>query len=131
MGSDYGFGRTLREPYEEVIPRVKEAFKAEGFGVLTEIDMRQTLREKLGAEIEPYLILGACNPILAHRALGVEPEIGLLLPCNVVVRAVEEGCRVEAVDPKAVLGIVGNEQLDAIADEAKQRLRQALASLER
>src|SRR5215467_7933436 len=129
MGSQYGFGRTLREPYEEVIPRVKEALKAEGFGVLTEIDVRQTLREKLDAEMEPYLILGACNPALAHRALEVEPEIGLLLPCNVVVRAVEEGCRIEVADPKAMLGIVGNEQLDAIADEAKQRLQRALATL--
>ncbi len=89
MASQYGFGTTLRMPYNEVIPRVKEALKAEGFGVLTEIDVRQTLREKLGAEMEPYLILGACNPIPAHRALEVEPEIGLLLPCNVVIRVVE------------------------------------------
>ncbi len=131
MGSQYGFGRTLRELYEEVIPRVKEALKAEGFGVLTEIDVRQTLREKLGAEMESYLILGICNPVLAHRALEQEPEVGLLLPCNVVVRAVEGGCRVEIADPKAMLGIVGNEQLDAIADEAKQRLQRALATLER
>jgi len=97
--------------------------------VLTEIDVRQTQREKLGAEMEPYLILGACNPILAHRALDVEPEIGLLLPCNVVVRTVEDGCRVEVSDPKAMLGIVGNEQLDAIAEEAKQRLLCAIAAL--
>jgi uncharacterized protein (DUF302 family) len=130
MGSQYGFGRTLREPYEEVIPRVKEALKAEGFGVLTEIDVRQVLREKLGAEMEPYLILGACNPVLAHRALEQEPEIGLLLPCNVVVRAVEGGCRVEIADPEAMLGIVGNDQLDIIAEEAKQRLLRVVASLE-
>ena len=71
MESHYGFGTTLHAPYEEVIPRVKEALKAEGFGVLTEIDMRRTLRDKLGAEMEPYLILGACNPVLAHRALAV------------------------------------------------------------
>ena len=99
--------------------------------MLTEIDVLQTLREKLGAEMEPYLILGACNPVLAHRALEVEPEIGLLLPCNVVVRAVEGGCRVEIADPLAMLGIVGNEQLDAIAEEAKQCLQLALATLER
>lgn len=129
MASQYGFGTTLRKPYDEVVPRVKEALKAEGFGVLTEIDVRQILREKLGAEMEPYLILGACNPVLAHRALEVEPEIGLLLPCNVVVRAVEGGCRVEIADPKAMLGIVGNEQLDAIAEEAKQRLQRAIATL--
>ena len=76
-------------PYDEVIPRVKEALGFEGFGVLTEIDVRQTLDEKPGAEMGPSLILGACNPVLAHRALEVEPEIGLLLPCNGVVRAVE------------------------------------------
>ena len=130
MGSQYAFGTTLRKPYAEVIPRVKEALKAEGFGVLTEIDVRQTLRDKLGAEMEPYLILGACNPVLAHQALGIEPEIGLLLPCNVVVRVVEGGCCVEIADPQAMLGIVGNEQLDTIAAEAKQRLQRALATLE-
>ena len=117
-------------PYVQAIPRVKEALKAEGFGVLTEIDVRQTLREKLGAEMEPYLILGACNPVLAHRALEQEPEIGLLLPCNVVVRAISDGCRVEVADPKVMLGIVGNEQLDAIAEEAKQRMLRAVATLE-
>jgi uncharacterized protein (DUF302 family) len=131
MGSQYGFGTTLRKSYDEVIPSVKEALKVEGFGVLTEIDVRQTLREKLCTEMEPYLILGACNRVLAHRALEVEPEIGLLLPCNVVVRAVEGGCRVEIADPQAMLGIVGNEQLDAIAKAAKERLQRALATLER
>jgi len=80
--------------------------------------------------MEPYLILGACNPVLAHRALEQEPEIGLLLPCNVVVRAIEGGCRVEIADPEAMLGIVGNDQLDIIAEEAKQRLLRVLASLE-
>src|SRR6266568_7124908 len=130
MGSHYGFGTTLHAPYEEVIPRVKEALKAEGFGVLTEIDVRRTLRDRLGAEMEPYLILGACNPVLAHRALEQEPEIGLLLPCNVVVRAIGDGCRVEIADPQAMLGIVGNDQLDIIAEEAKQRLLRVVASLE-
>ena len=108
----------------------KKRGSAEGFGVLTEIDVRRTLREKLGAEMEPYLILGACNPVLAHRALEQEPEIGLLLPCNVVVRAVDDGCRVEIADPVAMLGIVSNERLDAIAQEAKQRLRRVVAALE-
>ncbi len=129
MGSQYSFGTTLHMPYEEAIPRVKEALKAEGFGVLTEIDVRQALRDKLGTEIEPYLILGACNPVLAHRALELEPEIGLLLPCNVVIRAVNDGCRVEVADPKALLGIVGNEQLNAIAEEAKQRLLRVTVAL--
>lgn len=130
MKTEYGFGTTLQVPYEEALPRVKEALKAEGFGVLTEIDVRRTLREKLGAEMEPYIILGACNPQLAHRALEQEPEIGLLLPCNVVVRAQGTGSRVEVADPKAMLGIVGNEQLNAIAEEAKQRLQRAVASLD-
>jgi uncharacterized protein (DUF302 family) len=130
MGSHYGFGATVHTPYEEVIPLVKEALKAEGFGVLTEINVRQTLSDKLGAEMEPYLILGACNPILAHRALEQEPEIGLLLPCNVVVRAVDGGCRVEIADPEAMLGIVGKDQLDIIAKEAKQRLLRVIAALE-
>jgi uncharacterized protein (DUF302 family) len=129
MIRQYGFGITLPEPYEQVIPRVKEALKSEQFGVLTEIDVRQTLQEKLGVETQPYLILGACNPQLAHRALEQEPDIGLLLPCNVVVRAVEGGCRVEIADPEVMLGIVGNRQLDAIAGEAKQRLQRAIASL--
>ncbi len=116
MSSRYGFGTTLQISYEEAIQRVKDALKAEGFGVLTEIDVRKTLHEKLGSEMEPYLILGACNPVLAHRALEQEPDIGLLLPCNVVVRAVNDGCRVEIADPEAMLGIVGSKPLDTIAE---------------
>lgn len=130
MNNAYGFGITLTAPYEEAIPRVKEALKAEGFGVLTEIDVRQTLREKLGVEMEPYLILGACNPPLAHRALEQEPEVGLLLPCNVVVRTQGEGSRVEIADPQAMLGIVGNPQLDILAAEARQRLQRVMSALE-
>ncbi len=129
MNTPYGFGTTLPVPYEEALPRVKEALKAEGFGVLTEIDVRQTLREKLGAQMEPYIILGACNPQLAHRALEQEPDIGLLLPCNVVVRAEGQGSRIDIADPQAMLGIVGNAQLNTVADEAKQRLQRVLAAL--
>jgi uncharacterized protein (DUF302 family) len=129
MTHQYGFGTTLQVSYEEAIPRVKDALKAEGFGVLTEIDVRQTLREKLGVEMEAYLILGACNPVLAHRALEQEPEIGLLLPCNVVIRATGSDCRVEIADPEAMLGIVGSKPLDAIAEEAKQRLQRVVAAL--
>ncbi len=131
MSKQYGFGTTLPMPYDKVIPRVKEALKAEGFGVLTEIDVRQTLREKLGTEMEPYLILGACNPTLAHQALELEPQIGLLLPCNVVVRATGDGCRIEVADPEVMLGIADSEQLKAIAEEAKRRLLRALATLKR
>ncbi len=100
MNTAYGFGISVPFSYEEALPRVKEALKAEGFGVLTEIDVRQTLHEKLNAEMEPYMILGACNPALAHRALLQEPEIGLLLPCNVVVRAEGVGSRVDIADPQ-------------------------------
>ena len=129
MTTPYGFGTTSPVPYEEAITRVKEALKAEGFGVLTEIDVRRTMREKLGAVMEPYIILGACNPPLAHRALQQEQDIGLLLPCNVVVRSEGKGSRVEVADPQAMLGIVGNEELNAVADEAKQRLQHVVASL--
>ena len=129
MTTSYGFGITLQIPYEVAIPRVKEALKAEGFGVLTEIDVRRTMREKLGAEMEPYIILGACNPPLAHRALEQEPDIGLLFPCNVVVRSEGKGSRVEVADPQAMLGIVGNEELNAVAVEAKRRLQRVVSSL--
>ena len=131
MKTTYGFGAHLDLSYDEAISRVKEALKAEGFGVLTEIDVRQTMREKLGAEMEPYIILGACNPPLAHRALQAEPDIGLLLPCNVVVRADGAGSRVDIADPQAMLGIVGSAQLGAVADEAKQRLQRVVAALSR
>ncbi len=129
MPTSYGFGTRLSMPYEEAVPRVKEALKTEGFGVLTEIDVRRTMHEKLGIEMEPYTILGACNPPLAHRALEQEPDIGLLLPCNVVVRAEGKESRVEVADPQAMLGIVGNEELNAVADEAKRRLQRVVASL--
>ena len=129
MGTDYGFGTTLEVSYEEAIPLVKEALKAEGFGVLTEIDVKQTLKDKLGVEMAPYLIFGACNPPLAHRALTAEPEIGLLLPCNVVLRTEGERTRVEIADPVAMLGIVGNPTLDAVAAEARQRLQRVVLAL--
>jgi uncharacterized protein (DUF302 family) len=129
MHTPYGFGTTSHVPYEEAIPRVKEALKAEGCSVLTEIDVRQTLREKLGVELEPSIILGACNPQLAHRALEQEPDIGLLLPCNVVVRSLGHGSRFDIADPEAMLGMVGSKQLHPIAEEAKQRLQRVVASL--
>lgn len=129
MKTTYGFGTRLNLPYDEAVGRVKEALKTEGFGVLTEIDVRQTMREKLGIEMDPYVILGACNPPLAHRALEQEPDIGLLLPCNVVVRAEGAASRVDIADPQAMLGIVGNGQLNVLADEAKQRLQRVVAAL--
>ncbi len=127
----YGFGTTLDTTYEDAIARVKEALKAEGFGVLTEIDVRKTLQEKIGEEIEPYIILGACNPKLASRALGEEREIGLMLPCNVVVRALGDETLVEIADPEAMLGASSNAALKPIAAEAKERLKRALQALEK
>lgn len=127
----YGFGTTLDLPFDQAVERVKKALKVEGFGVLTEIDVQRTLREKLGQEMERYLILGACNPQLAHQALDREREIGLLLPCNVVVREVEGGSWVGIADPQAMLSVSGNPALDDLAAEAKARLRRALDSLAR
>lgn len=118
----YGFGVDLRLPYDQAISAVTEALKAEGFGVLTNIDMQRTLREKIGVEIEPYAILGACNPPLAHSALTAEREIGLLLPCNVVVRATEHGSRVDFADPEAMMSIVGNDAVADVAVQARERL---------
>jgi len=127
--SDYGFGTTIHLPLDEAILRTKAALKAEGFGVLTEIDVRATLEEKLGVEIASYVILGACNPALAHQALQMEPEVGLLLPCNVTVRDVAGESRVSIVDPDAMLGVVANPAMRAIAGEAKERLKRVIAQL--
>jgi uncharacterized protein (DUF302 family) len=116
--------------YDEAVPRVKEAFKEQGFGTLTEIDVRATLREKIGAEVEPYVILGACNPELAHRALEAEREIGVLLPCNVVVRATGDTTTVQALDPDVMVQLPGNPAIQDIADEASRRISAALAALQ-
>ncbi|GBD18311.1 hypothetical protein HRbin27_00806 [bacterium HR27] len=125
----YGFGIDLDRPFEEVLTAVQNALKEQGFGVLTTIDVKATLKEKLGLDMERYVILGACNPPLAHRALETEREVGLLLPCNVVVREVNGKTRVEIADPKAMLGIVGNPALDELANEARSRLERALQTL--
>ncbi len=128
--TNYSFGTTVSHPYAETVTRVKDALKQEGFGVLTEIDMQATLKEKLGEDFEPYLILGACNPQLANRALQAEHEIGVLLPCNVVIHAHGDGqTRVSIMDPVAALGIVGSDAIQPIAKEARERLDRALASL--
>lgn len=126
----YGFGVDLEKPFDEVLTKVQEVLKTEGFGVLTTIDVKETLRQKLGLDMERYVILGTCNPPFAHRALETEREVGLLLPCNVVVREVDGKTRVEIADPKAMLGIVGNPALDELAAEARTRLQRALQTLE-
>ena len=125
----YGFGKHVELPYDEAVERTRAALKNQGFGVITEIDVKSTMKEKLGAEFQPYVILGACNPPLAHKALTAEPEIGLLLPCNVVVHQDGAGSRVMVMDPEAALGIVGTPELEEIAREAKSRLNKALDEL--
>jgi len=126
-----GYGRTILidDPVAEAIPRVKDALKAQGFGTLTEIDVQATLKEKLGADIDPYVILGACNPELAHRALQLEPDVGLLLPCNVVVRTHGGRTMVSALDPEVIAEMADHPELGTIADEATRLLDAALESL--
>ncbi|GAA1222158.1 DUF302 domain-containing protein [Kitasatospora nipponensis] len=126
---DYGITVTLDTPFPAAVERVRAALAEQGFGILTEIDVQATLRAKLGEEMEDYLILGACNPPLAHRALGVDRHIGLLLPCNVVVRTADGRTVVEAMDPQIMVQVTGRPELAAVADEAATRLRQALDAL--
>ena len=125
----YGFGTAVNLAYPEAVARTIELLKEEGFGVLTEIDVQRTLKEKLGAEFRRYVILGACNPPLAHRALQVEREIGLVLPCNVIVYEESGGSVVSVMDPMPALGMVGNEALRPIADEASARLHRVVDKL--
>jgi uncharacterized protein (DUF302 family) len=125
----YGLDVTLALPFDTALERTKAALKAEGFGVLTEIDVQQTLKQKIGAAFERYLILGACNPHLAYRALQAEHDLGLLLPCNVIVHDHDGGTKVSIVDPAAMLGIVENAALAAVADEARERLQRVVAAL--
>jgi uncharacterized protein (DUF302 family) len=129
----YGLRVELAIPFDTAVERATAALKAEGFGVLTTIDMRAALKEKLGRDIRPYTILGACNPALASRALDAEPEIGLLLPCNVLVYEREDGhATVAAMAPLAALGVVGdNAALLGVAVEADAKLRRALAQVAR
>ena len=124
----YALKREVDLSYEVADRRIREELAAEGFGVLTEIDVRQTLKKKLNVDMPPYVILGACNPALAHRAIQAEPDVGLLLPCNVVVRKDEASGRtvVEAMDPALMIELTGNEALDEIAGEARARLQAAL-----
>src|SRR3990170_2306072 len=123
MNSKYGFGRNVDLSFNQAVERVTQELQKEGFGVLTDIDVAATLKKKLNQNIPPYRILGACNPPLAHRALEAEPSIGLLLPCNVVVRQDEAGTvHVEFMDPNAVLELVNNPEITALASEVRQRL---------
>jgi uncharacterized protein (DUF302 family) len=127
---DYGITIRTPIPFAEAVARVREALKAQGFGVLTEIDVQATLRDKLGQDIEDYLILGACNPPLAHRALDADRKIGLLLPCNVVVRTADDQTIIEALNPQVMAEVADQPSLRPVADEATTRIRAALDSLQ-
>ncbi|MCL7453087.1 MAG: DUF302 domain-containing protein [Anaerolineae bacterium] len=126
---DYAYRAELDLPYEEAVEKVTAALKQEGFGVLTEIDVKATLKKKLDADFRRYVILGACNPPLAHRALTAELEIGLLLPCNVIVYEEDGGSVVSIVDPVSMLGVVEDPDLEPVADEARERLRRVAQAL--
>jgi uncharacterized protein (DUF302 family) len=127
----YGISTTVQLPFDQALTRTREALGSEGFGILTEIDVRATLRKKLDVEFRPYIILGACNPPLAHRALQAELDIGLLLPCNVVVYSTDDPARtvVAALDPVEALSLSGNEAVQPIAEEVRSRLQRVVASV--
>ncbi len=132
MPQPYGIRTTVKGSYEDTIPRVTDALKQEGFGILTQIDVKDTLKKKLNVDFAKYVILGACNPTLAHKALSSETEIGLLLPCNVIVYEGKDGKTVVAAqDPDAALGIVGNPAIAPVAKEARERLVRVIESLKK
>ena len=127
----YGFTTTLTGlSFDDALAKTTAALKAEGFGVLSDIDVQRAMKEKLGADMPPYRILGACNPPLAHQALQAEPNIGLLLPCNVIVREQSPGTVVVGfLDPQTMVGLVGRADVKPVADQAEVRLRRVCASL--
>ncbi len=128
----YGFNVIVQGDFAAVVSRVTEELKKEGFGVLTDIDVQATLKAKLGADMRPYRILGACNPPLAHKAIEMEPDIGLLLPCNVVVREQDDGrMNVGFMDPQAVLGLVQRKDMEALGMEVRGRLERVRDALEK
>lgn len=130
MATELGIRAKLRLPYEQAVEKTTAALKAEGFGVLTEIDVQATLKQKLNADFRRYVILGACNPPLAHRALSANLDVGLLLPCNVTVYEEGDGAVVTAVDPLVMLGALKDDQVMCdVAEEVKAKLQRAIDSL--
>ena len=126
---DYGMSRTINRPFDEVNAEVRAALATQSFGIVSEIDMQATFKNKINVDIEPMLILGACNPNYAHRALKAEPSIGLLLPCNVVLRKTDSGVVVEMINPQMMAEITSAPEMGVIADEVSEKLSAALASL--
>lgn len=130
MSTKYGFGKIVDMDFDSAVEKVTEELQKEGFGILTEIDVQATLKKKLDKDMPPYRILGACNPTFAHKAVTNEPSIGLLLPCNVVVRQDENNAvHVEFMDPDAVMGLVDNPDVGELAQEVKSILKKVEAAL--
>lgn len=125
----YYFAKKVQTSYDDTIPRVTEALQKEGFGVLTQIDVKATLKKKLDADFRPYIILGACNPPFAHKALLSEDKIGLMLPCNVVVQEIDGGVEVSAIDPAASMMAIDNKELGEVATVVREKLRKVVESL--
>lgn len=125
----YGLQIDLEEPFDEVLPKVRESLAQSGFGILTEIDIKKTLKNKIDVDVEEQVILGACNPRFAYQGLQVEPSLGVLLPCNVVVRRTGEVTVVEAVDPEAMFTVTKNPEMEPLADQVRTALKEALDRL--
>ena len=125
----YYFSKTIRVTFEEAIEKVTDSLKAEGFGILTEIDVQATLKKKLDVDFRPYKILGACNPPFAHEALQAEDKIGTMLPCNVILQERENGIEVAAIDPIASMSAVNNEKVTEVAGKIQSKLKSVIESL--
>lgn len=127
--NEIGFRVELKTDYDDAIAKATAALKEEGFGVLTQIDVKNTLKQKLNTDFRRYIILGACNPPLAYRALNTDLDVGLLLPCNVIVYEENEGAVVSIVDPLSMLGVIANPSLESVANEAREKLQRVASKL--
>jgi uncharacterized protein (DUF302 family) len=126
---DYGFSKNINMPYEKAVEKVTEELKKEGFGVLTSIDVKETLKKKINVDFKKYIILGACNPPLAHKALESEEELGLLLPCNVIVYENNGGTKVSFFDPMIMTKIIDNEKLKTVAEEVQKKMKRVFEAV--